>query len=223
MLKPSDIPTDNLYKFKAIIFSILLAITIFLMARIIMLEENPEEIKAAISLYANRGQIDEINNQVAEIDSLNIKSLNKGDSTFINLGTNDSVNSQKLWDWKLELLKKKFDLNQEQFVNSATMDKYFERVDINMTIYYVVLLIALAFFMYWTLTSFIEWKDYLQIYQDAILMKQAGVSKEKIVKHLEKTEKKITKKERGFFRRLFGRNKDSEVPEFEEQKNETES
>lgn len=177
------------------------------MAILLVSEEFPFESEAYITRDAAPLQIDSIEAQVHEIDSLILftkAQIQEADSTLFN--GQDHKMLREWSNWKLELKKKKFELTLSYIHSGEVVKDYEWRVDRN-KLYYLMLGFFCAAFGGFTAGSFIDWRNYLQIYQDVILMRQAGVDEEKIDQHLKKIEGKREKREKGFLKRLFSRKK----------------
>lgn len=198
-----ELPSDNMYKFKAIA-NFLLAIGFVVLAgwSIIYLDQ-PQVSEAYNNVGAWENKDQEIQTQLDLVDSL----ISDKDTC-----SSDSVKSpillsqSSLTDWKLELFKEKHRNNMAYWDNNSALENYEFDSETNLILFVFLILIA-AVFGISSSESFRDWKIHVQRYEDAILMRKAGVSEEKIKEHivaaLEETKRSDAEEKQSIFIRIW--------------------
>lgn len=184
MLNVPDLPTDSLYKFRAFIFFVFTIASGTSAGILAVSNEKPEEDEALISIDATMSQIKEIDSQIAEIDSISAQLQATRDTTATWSSNFNGDKQTWYWNWKGELQKEKLELKMKYIRSKEVLAEYNIRQDFNWRFFWVLLLASFAF-LAMTWWSFSQWKNQLQIYQDAVLMKEAGVPLEKVQARLE--------------------------------------
>jgi hypothetical protein len=184
MFNVPDLPTDSLYKFRAFIFFVFTIAAGTSAGILAVSNERPEEDEAFISVDATTGQVREIDRQIAEIDSLSLALIKARDTAASWASTFNGEQQKWYWNWKGDLQKQRLDLRMKYIRSDEVLVEYHKRHDFNRRFVWV-LLVASVFFFVMTWWSFSQWKNQLQIYQDAVLMKEAGIPIEKVQARLE--------------------------------------
>ena len=193
MMKLPDIPTDSMYKFKAIVYFSLLIAMIAVMMTLFLTKKSQSEKNAVITDASFELQAQLISAQIAKIDS--IQAQGYADSTQVK---DQSKSMENILAWKLELEKKRLEINLNGVESRQIVDNYWLRYNLD-SILLIALGIPLALFIINTTRSFREWHLNLQIYQDIKLMREAKINDEEIdayVKSINKHYEKKTKRKK---------------------------
>ena len=186
MVNIPEFPTDNLYKFKAFIFFVLTVASGVVWSTVLFTDETSEEEHALIMNSILFEQIEFIDKQVINInESLFDPNANTLTSSF------GHEEKELLKVWKHDLIKEKFELEKQQIYFNGVIDNLNYNNDYKFTFYYWVSFFFIALFLTFTIINFNSWKSNLQIYQDAILMREAGVPDETIREHLSLPAKEV--------------------------------
>ena len=166
-----QLPTDNLYKFKAITFTFLTVV--FLVLMFLSFDKyqnktNNSKFNKTLNEYRTFNErIDTLNTQLKEIDSLIL--IRSNDSLNIHLGV------ETLNKWKLELIQQKYHWKINKIYADDETDLVLDSNDFMFDLSYWGSSALFILSLIMMLLSFNEWKNKLQIYQDIILQKEAGV------------------------------------------------
>ena len=207
MVQFPNIPTDNQYKFRTVVFATFTVIALGLMSFLMYSLETPDDTQIIAERDAAWKKKD-------VVDTL-MKNVGEGVDSLMNIEVSDTFEKAliqdvtiKLIDFEFELLKKKMNLEFE-YIDKQELS--YQRWSVKNSLYLIFMVPLLAGFgicFYQTLRGFGQWQKHLQRYQDAIIMKEAGVTKTEIKEYLRDKKEEEPKKKRNFFKRL--RNKKEE-------------
>jgi hypothetical protein len=214
--KVKDLPTDNLYKFQGI-FGLLVGIALYVSIFFFGEYVTPESKKARADNAEIVSEINLINRVYHRCDSLvnkickEEKFLKYTDGLIIR---NDSVKSEKrnqLYAFADSLEKHKVKLQVRKGILEAQLAKALYYIGAEYDIFdrglWILLLIFCVGFLILGANGFIKWEKHSQRYQDAILMRQAGVEEDQIKIFLQRIEKDEEKRRNkpSIIKTLFGR------------------
>ncbi|HTL82566.1 MAG TPA: hypothetical protein VL651_12725 [Bacteroidia bacterium] len=200
-----DLPTDNLYKFKAICGFVFTLVTLCALFFLLSYQTPKSEIYKSELSAINR-EIDISHSHCRDIDSLLTEICDsvgfkrsiggaiipKDSGSFRSNFYYSYVDS--LERWKSRLLTRLDELSINKSKTSSCANNEESKTSFwkdNLMLIIFILLFILSFI--YAINGFDEWYRHSQRYLDAILMKQCGVSEERIHAHISKIEEEEKK------------------------------
>jgi hypothetical protein len=200
-----QLPSDNMYKFKAIANFLLCIGFIALSGWVLLNMEQRNVSEAYVNTQAWEDKNKEVQTQLHLVDSL----ISQRDSTYIVIDTTTQLldkQTSQLFDWKLELIKERHRI-KIHYWNNVYVLKNHQYDSKTQILLFIIFVLGIVFFGLSSSESFRDWKIHVQRYEDAILMKKAGVSEEKIAEHirtaLNEAEKNQAEEKKNIFKRAW--------------------